>query len=195
MARALEDRGLEKLVRTYASPIFTRRGGGVWPYFQPTLVKKLNGIQILGALGVHVPEFEEWWEATLGETARGEATTDDCLFALYITNLSRFRDPPLIRGKDDFGLLKSWVADISYVVRELPSSRDDFEMRASEDTFFERYSLRRLYCHPVKVFSFRRWCEKYWPQLVRLISLPDHVSRLHPFEEVFERVNSGVIDK
>jgi hypothetical protein len=114
----------------------------------------------------------------------------DALFALYITNVEGFRDPPTIVEEEDLSELELWVSKIISVLHCLPNSLDELRKRAS-DGVIGSFRLDAMLGHPVKVYAFQKWCRLTGRQCDDIVVPGYPINRLNPYEEIFAALDGS----
>jgi len=184
--------GLTEVAVARSTPIFATTHSEVWPYFRPQVIQKGQGFQILGSVGMHIPEFETWWARILLEVYSSRSIGNDCLLALWITNIAMLRDPPIFRERDvNAQTLKVWLGSIVQIVRSLPDTNERLKDAVDGGPVISGFYIDTFYCHPVKVYAFRRWCERNSPDIRQSLSKTEPPARTHPYDELFELIRAN----
>ena len=171
-------------------PIFALVGTEVWPYFSPIAVKRKDGYQLLGSVGLYVKDFETWWSEIFRQKITRKDVRDDALFALYITNLAEFRDPPMIERDSDMHKLEKWIMRIVNGMCTLPKSMREINEKVGEEVI-RSFPLDAMVGHPVKAYAFNKWCRQTGRQLNESVKSDDQIRRLDPYEEIFSCIAGG----
>jgi hypothetical protein len=183
--------GLDKVEVPYSVPIFAKTKGNVWRYFQPQAVLRQEGFQVLGSIGIRMPEFEAWWETIFAEVYTSRQVSNDCLFALFITNIQSLSSPPIfLRYNVTNREPLIWLRSIVNIVEQLPNSVERLKKSIEGGLLVGGFNLESFYCHPVKVYAFRRWCERSLPEVARSLRITEPLARTHPYEGIFELIRA-----
>lgn len=155
--------GLERIKYPNLPPIFAHGGGACRPFFCPDLQSRFGGVQIKGAIGIFVDEFEGYWRTVLRNSRFGANLTDTFLLSLYITNIDGFRNPPVF-DKNQLSSSKNdeVLSVISAIIQTLESLPHDL---VSLNNAFGHgdmlgWPIHAWVGHPVKMKIFEKWALK-----------------------------------
>lgn len=152
--RAFSRLGLTKRDFAGLPPVWAESGqGDALRFIAPQIKKRAGGHQLVGVIGVLVPEFEEWWRGVLDAAPLDGKASDTFLFGLFLTNLAPLMDVPTLDQGDG---ADAWLSAIWKQVVQLPDSLDEI-LKAQRAEHMIGLPFRAFLGHPVKVLAFHHW--------------------------------------
>jgi hypothetical protein len=162
------------------------------PYFSPEIIRKRGRINILGVFGFFVPAFEKAWDQVIYTLRAKNNIPNFHLYSLYLTNIPKFMDPPLLSSDDQAGQ-RAWISRIvDYQMSLLPRNLDEFLLFVDHGRVGS-IDARRFIGHYVKWMAFLRWLSArgvgFPPSLGNAIP-QGHVA---PYEDVYDQLEKQEI--
>lgn len=183
LTAGLSTQGLVRSAVGSLPAFWSRATTGVVPYFAPSVVKRRDGYQIHGLVGVFVWSFEEWWASLLRRAPPGNNAQDTFLLGLYVTNLQRLMNPPTVSDGEISGL-GDWLDRIMVELNALPSSFEQLESALSSGKMLS-FPVHHFWGHPVKRLGFATWLDQSASNL--RIDRPELI-RTEPFTKAYEEL-------